>query len=135
MFKLIERFNSKFNQLFNGSIFPFFRYFTATFPNNPGEKNLMSVSLFESNNNSVPICHTCSLNAYRNEEGVCLTSDALYYVLQCKGPNIPRSDLYSANNDLLIDTLEDNRLLKLHLEEISLPKRIIVRIPVEGIYS
>ncbi len=101
----------------------------------------MSVSLYESNNNSVPVCHTCSLNAYHNEKDVCLTSDAdfsvdaLYYVLQCKGPNIPRSDLYSANNDLLIDTLEDNRPLKLDLEGISLPKRIIIRIPVEGIYG
>ncbi|CAG2168582.1 unnamed protein product, partial [Oppiella nova] len=112
---------------------------SATFPDSPGSKHLMSVSLNQSAVTATPTCHTCLMNTYSTDKTqICLTSNTIfsenagYYILNCLGPNIPRSEIRRTSDDSLIHTLEDNKHLDFKLKDLSLPKKISMKVPVGG---
>ena len=66
----------------------------------------------------------------------CLVSDATfssgarYYILECKGPGIPRFEVRKTLDDSLVSTLENNEELHYKLKGLSLPKKIMLKVPV-----
>ncbi|CAG2119842.1 unnamed protein product, partial [Medioppia subpectinata] len=114
-------------------------YFMATLASNPGEKHLMSAPLNESSAKTTPVCHTCLMNTYTTDKNkTCLVSDvefsegAKHYILNCLGPHIPRSEIRSTADDRLLYTLKENKQLKNKTKGLSLPKRILMKVPVGG---
>ncbi|CAG2120996.1 unnamed protein product, partial [Medioppia subpectinata] len=111
----------------------------ATLASNPGEKHLMSAPLNESSAKTKPVCHTCLMNTYTTDKNkTCLVSDiefsegAKHYILNCLGPHIPRSEIRSTADDRLLYTLKENKQLKNKTKGLSLPKRILMKVPVGG---
>src|SRR5258705_419297 len=111
-----------------------FSYFTASLPEHPGARHIMSISL----SNGQQICHTCKqwAHEYFFEDETCLSHDMTllsldnnnYYVYHCLGPTVLYYQVRQMKNHEPILNLEDNNDLKMMLNDnYTLPLRKYVK--------
>ncbi|XP_054159732.1 venom dipeptidyl peptidase 4-like [Oppia nitens] len=112
-------------------------YFMAVDPLKTGEKHLMSVTIDQIGNSAEPTCHTCLMNTHMDDKNKsCLVNDinfsegSQYYVLNCLGPNIPRSEIRRTSDDTLMLILEENKALAEKIKDVNMPKKILIKVPV-----
>ena len=95
------------------------RYYASTLSNHPEVQHIMKTTLTIK---SDTVCLTCYLgNSCRNNDAH-FNELGTYYILECKGYEIPRVELRNAQTNELIEIFEENRKLYRFLQTKFIPR-------------
>ena len=124
----------------------FFRYYLGTLPNRPDVRHLFRVQDASTHKDTVPVhmqCLSCNKSVKLNNlttifdensrNSTCqfnkatLSKDFSHFVLDCQGPSVPQSFVYSvpsSKNGIskLVKVLDTNSDLQERLSELAMPK-------------
>ncbi|UXI16219.1 putative UDP-glucose 4-epimerase [Sarcoptes scabiei] len=94
-------------------------FYSSTLTNHPEVEHIMKTDLNAQND---PICLTCYLgNSCRSNEAK-FNPSGTYYILECKGYEIPRIELRSSQTNDLIEIWEENSRLVRFLQTKLIPR-------------
>ncbi|XP_023224997.1 dipeptidyl peptidase 4-like isoform X1 [Centruroides sculpturatus] len=109
-------------------------YYISTKEGRPGERHLYSVLDQRFQPSRITKCWTCG-----NDK--CLYNNAIispstdYYVLECLGPGIPRIEIRTVQNNVLVDVLDVNADLQERMGQRAFPKIRTFKVPTKGGYK
>ncbi|XP_069948629.1 inactive dipeptidyl peptidase 10-like isoform X3 [Cherax quadricarinatus] len=112
-------------------------YYMATMEEKPGERHLFRVADVSSPMLRLPECLSC-LEA-DNTTDMCLynrahlSPDFAFFVLECLGPDVPRTYLFSTWSSQMIYTLDDYSELRERVEEMAMPQVQTFRVKLESV--
>lgn len=111
-------------------------YYMATMEEKPGERHLYRVSDVNSPLLRIPECLSCLEGD--NTTDTCLynrahlSPDFAFFVLECLGPDVPRTYLFSTWSGQMVYTLDDYNDLRDRVEEMAMPQVQTFRVELEG---
>jgi len=94
----------------------------------PSERHLFQVII----GGTAPVCLTCDGPASCRYVTASFSSSYLYYILGCRGPEIPVYTLRERLNENSIYVLENNDALRASLATKAMPTREFINVPVNG---
>lgn len=106
-------------------------YFLATLPRRPDVRHVFRVADASTHNDTTPVsseCLSCQDATYHPNVSNCqfarasMSKDFSYYVLNCLGPDVPFSLVYSLPENKLVQVLDTNEDLKDLLGKLALPQ-------------
>lgn len=86
--------------------------------------------LLESKVKSTPECVTCNLGADCLYNSVTFSANGKYSVVECNGPDIPRTELRNTDDNSIIQVLQTNDNLRALLDTKKLPQIRYINIPM-----
>lgn len=102
-------------------------FYSSTLENHPEVCHIAKVSLEQSGR---PVCMTCSLgNSCRFNEAH-FNEPSTYLVLECKGYEVPRTEIRNAQTNELIEEIESNDKLYNLLKTKHIPKYDKLSVPL-----
>ncbi|XP_066974169.1 dipeptidyl peptidase 4 isoform X3 [Macrobrachium rosenbergii] len=111
-------------------------YYMATMEDKPGERHLYRVPDVTSPMLRIPECLSC-LEA-DNTTDTCLYNNAhlspdfAFFVLECLGPDVPRTYLFSTWSGQMIYSLDDYNELREKVDEMAMPQVQTFKVELEG---
>lgn len=110
-------------------------YYLATAPGAPSQKNLYSVSIFQSGN---PICVSCNHTSLEGRQckyaDAKFSSDKSFYALTCSGPDPPNSVIYNSMGNQIF-AWQSNEVLRTKLTHRLQPVMKDISVTVNGYKS
>ncbi|KAG8180137.1 hypothetical protein JTE90_028724 [Oedothorax gibbosus] len=106
-------------------------YYLSTLEDRPGERHLFSVSGKKARSVSFTKCLTCDEGPQCLFFDVTFSPKSDFYVLECLGPGVPKSEIRSIYNQTF-DILDTNSDLQEKLEGTALPKIRTFQVPLKG---
>ncbi|XP_038645600.1 dipeptidyl peptidase 4-like isoform X3 [Scyliorhinus canicula] len=107
-------------------------YISNEYESYPGRRNLYKIKLGTSSLKQQ--CITCELmKEHCQYYSAYFSKNGKYYKLSCYGPGIPTFAIYSAINDKVVKSLEDNKELEDKLQNVQMPTKILRTLELDGI--
>ena len=119
----------------------YFRYYLGTLPNRPDVRHLFRVPDEKGQKDTHPVkseCLSCNISVHllnlttifdqslKNEtcqfNKATLSKDFSYFALDCQGPTVPQSYVYTVSDQKLVKILDTNEDLQERLSELAMPK-------------
>lgn len=110
-------------------------YYIATLEGKSGERHLFGVTDLRASAPRKVTCYTCDLDKECLYNSASFSEDALYYVLECLGPGVPKLQLWSADPNKLVEVLDTNDELKERISTRALPQVKFFQVPINENYN
>ncbi|XP_022237849.1 prolyl endopeptidase FAP-like [Limulus polyphemus] len=111
-------------------------YYITTLEDKPGERHVFSVKVMSAAaKQRSDMCLTCDLGDQCLYNSAIFSPGAKYYILECLGPGIPRTELRQVKENKLLLVLDNNDELRELYDQRAMPKIRTFKVPVSNGYS